>query len=201
MTACFWASSRKGLRRNTCADRLKLRIILNCGLPKQRPFFFGNAQANSKASSHLDEPSRPGSVPAINILRLAGPQPMTTALIFRRQLVRHNPVYLQQALSASKLPLEKFHRLLDLAFWVKFLKLHIIPYFIFFLFIYRVVLGPVDQNEACGAPLTRPGGGGPQLAVPPRPTISDHFLLCLQCLNCYCLQERERRKFPALPPR
>jgi len=85
---------------------------------------------------------------------------MTAALIFRRQLVRHSPVYLQQALSADKLPLEKFHRLLDLAFWVKFLKLNTIPYFIFFLFIYRVVLGPVRQNEACGAPLTRPGGEG-----------------------------------------
>ena len=58
---------------------------------------------------------------------------MTAALIFRRQLVRHSPLYLQQAPRASKLPLEKFHRLLNLAFWVKFLKLHTIPYFIFFL--------------------------------------------------------------------
>jgi hypothetical protein len=39
---------------------------------------------------------------------------MTAALIFRRQLVRHSPLYLQQAPRASKLPLEKFHRLLDL---------------------------------------------------------------------------------------
>jgi hypothetical protein len=39
---------------------------------------------------------------------------MTAALIFWRQLVRHSPLYLQQALRASKLPLEKFHRLLDL---------------------------------------------------------------------------------------
>jgi hypothetical protein len=69
MTACFWAGFRIGLRRNTCADRLKLNVFCFCGPPKQRPFFFGNAQANSKASSHLDEPSHPSSVPAINILR------------------------------------------------------------------------------------------------------------------------------------
>jgi len=44
-------------------------------------------------------------------------QPMTAALIFRRQLVRRRPFNLQQTLSASKLPLEKFHRLLDLVLW------------------------------------------------------------------------------------
>ena len=81
---------------------------------------------------------------------------MTATLIFWRQLVRLSPLNLQQTLSASKLPLEKFHRLLDLAFWVKFLKLHNIPYFIFFLFIYRVVLNPVFKppvSGACGAPI------------------------------------------------
>jgi hypothetical protein len=41
---------------------------------------------------------------------------MTAALIFRRQLVRHSALYLQQAPRASKLPLEKFHRLLDQLF-------------------------------------------------------------------------------------
>jgi hypothetical protein len=54
MTAFFWAGFRVGLRCNTRADRLKLIIILNFGPPKQRPFFFGNAKANPKASSHLD---------------------------------------------------------------------------------------------------------------------------------------------------
>jgi hypothetical protein len=83
-------------------------------------FFFGNAQANFKASSHLDESSRPGSVPAINIVRLARSQLMTAALIFRRQLVRQSTLNLQQTLSASKLPLEKFHLLLDLFFGVTF---------------------------------------------------------------------------------
>src|SRR4028118_1411077 len=66
---------------------------------------------------------------------------MTAALIFRRQLVRHNILNLQQALSASKLPLEKFHRLLDLAFWVKFLKLHTISCFVFLWDVNRVSPG------------------------------------------------------------
>jgi hypothetical protein len=54
MTADFWAGFRIGLRCNTRADRLKLSILFACGPPKQRPFFFGNAKADSKASSHLD---------------------------------------------------------------------------------------------------------------------------------------------------
>jgi len=37
---------------------------------------------------------------------------------------------------------------------------------------HRVSLDPVGQNEACGAPVTRPGGGGPQLAVPPGPRLA-----------------------------
>jgi hypothetical protein len=90
MTAFFWAGCRVGLRCNTRADRLKLHFLLIGGPPKQRPFFFGNAQANPKASSHLDEPGRPSSVPAINILRLTRSQPMTAALIFWRQLVRQS---------------------------------------------------------------------------------------------------------------
>jgi len=48
------------------------------------------------------------------------PQPMTATLIFRRQLVRHKPDLLTASSTADKLPLEKFHRLLDLAFWGKF---------------------------------------------------------------------------------
>jgi len=42
---------------------------------------------------------------------------MTAALIFRRQLVRHKPRLLTASSTADKLPLEKFHRLLDLGFW------------------------------------------------------------------------------------
>jgi hypothetical protein len=42
---------------------------------------------------------------------------MTATLIFRRQLVRHKPDLLTASSTADKLPLEKFHRLLDLAFW------------------------------------------------------------------------------------
>ena len=47
---------------------------------------------------------------------------MTAALIFRRQLVRHKPDLLTASSTADKLPLEKFHRLLDLVFWVKFFE-------------------------------------------------------------------------------
>ncbi len=68
---------------------------------------------------------------------------MTAALIFRRQLVRPRDLNLQQALNASKLPLEKFHRLLDLVFWGKFLKLNSISLFVFFGEFYRVSLDPV----------------------------------------------------------
>jgi hypothetical protein len=49
MTAGFWAGCRIGLRRNTRADRLKLSFLFDCGPPNQRPFFFWNAKANSKA--------------------------------------------------------------------------------------------------------------------------------------------------------
>jgi hypothetical protein len=44
---------------------------------------------------------------------------------------------------ADKLPLEKFHRLLDLVFWGKFLKLNSISLFVFFGEFYRVSLNPV----------------------------------------------------------
>ena len=39
-------------------------------------------------------------------------------------------------------------------------------YLFFILFLYRVSLDPIGQNEACGAPVTRPGDV-PRLAVPP----------------------------------
>jgi len=65
---------------------------------------------------------------------------MTAALIFRRQLVRSRPLYFKQVLT-DKLPLEKFHRLLDLVFWVKFLKLNIVSLFVFFGEFYRVSPG------------------------------------------------------------
>ena len=81
---------------------------------------------------------------------------MTAALIFRRQLVRHSPLYLQQAPRASKLPLEKFHRLLDLTFWGEHQKISMLAqiasnpfsillldiYLFFVLCLYRVLLRP-----------------------------------------------------------
>jgi hypothetical protein len=84
---------------------------------------------------------------------------MIAALIFRRQLVRHSPVYLQQALNTDKLPLENFHRLLDLVFWVKFLKFISISLFVFFGEFYRVSLDPVIFHLA-GLRRTSDAAGG-----------------------------------------
>jgi hypothetical protein len=44
----------------------------------------------------------------------------------------------------DKLPLEKFHRLLDLVFWGNFLKFNSISLFVFFGEFYRVSLNPVE---------------------------------------------------------
>jgi hypothetical protein len=120
------------------------------------------------------------------------PQPMTATLIFRRQLVRHKPDLLTASSTADKLPLEKFHRLLDLAFWggkhqkisilsqiacnpfgVILLDIYLFIYFIFFTFCTgyhstRLFL----TLRACGAPITRPGGRA-TLSCSSRPTITD----------------------------
>src|SRR4028118_2285084 len=87
------------------------------------------------------------------------PQPMTTALIFRRQLVRHKFDLLTASSTADKLSLEKFHRLLDLAFWVKFLKLDSISCFVFLWDVYRVSLNPVVFDLA-GLRRTPDAAGG-----------------------------------------
>jgi hypothetical protein len=68
---------------------------------------------------------------------------MTATLIFRRQLVQHKADLFTANSTADKLPLEKFHRLLDLIFWGKFLKLNSISLFVFFGEFYRVSLDPV----------------------------------------------------------
>ena len=51
MTACFWAGFRRGLRRNTCADRLKLHFLLFLSPAQTAAIFFWNAKANLEASS------------------------------------------------------------------------------------------------------------------------------------------------------
>jgi hypothetical protein len=89
------------------------------------------------------------------------PQPMTATLIFRRQLVRHKPDLFTASSTADKLPLEKFHRLLDLAFWVKFLKLNIVSLFVVFGEFYRVSLDPV----ACGALNLKCAAGGGKATI------------------------------------
>src|SRR4028118_1945806 len=55
------------------------------------------------------------------------------------------PALLTANSTADKLPLEKFHRLLDLAFWGKFLKLHTISCFVFLWDVYRVSLNPRSE--------------------------------------------------------
>jgi hypothetical protein len=84
---------------------------------------------------------------------------MTAALIFRRQLVRHKPDLFTTSSTADKLPLEKFHRLLDLAFWVKFLKFESISCFVFLWDVYRVSLNPVVFDIA-GLRRTPDAAGG-----------------------------------------
>src|SRR4028119_226668 len=108
---------------------------------------------------------------------------MTAALIFRRQLVRHKPDLPTASSTTDKLPLEKFHRLLDLAFWGKFLKFDSISLFVFFWEFYRVSLDPVGQNKACGAPITRPGGRA-TISCPPGPRLTiTKFWYCIHCLQ------------------
>jgi hypothetical protein len=63
--------------------------------------------------------------------------------------------------TADKLPLEKFHRLLDLVFWVKFLRLDIILCFVFLWDVYRVSLAPV----ACGALNLKCAAGGGKATI------------------------------------
>jgi len=70
--------------------------------------------------------------------------------------------------TADKLPLEKFHRLLDLVFWGKFLKFESISCFVFLWDVNRVSLDPVIFRLA-GLRRTSLRGRGdvPRLAVPP----------------------------------
>jgi hypothetical protein len=125
------------------------------------------------------------------------PQPMTATLIFRRQLVRPRPHLLTASSTADKLPLEKFHRLLNLVFWVKFLKSHSILSFVFLWVVYRVSPGITGYHRVSPG-ITRPGwseqglrrsynaagGGGPQLAVPPGPRLTiAKFWYCIHCLQ------------------
>ena len=121
------------------------------------------------------------------------PQPMTAALIFRRQLVRHKADLLTASSTADKLPLEKFHRLLDLVFWGKFLKFDSVSCFVFLWDVYRVSPGITGYHStrwfltlrACGAPLTRPGGRA-TLSCPPGPRLAiAKFWHCIHCLHCY----------------
>src|SRR4028119_498453 len=112
------------------------------------------------------------------------PQPMTATLIFRRQLVRHKPDLLTASSTADKLPLEKFHRLLDLAFWggkhqkisilsqiacnpfcVILLDIYLFIYFIFFTF----CTGYHTTRRVPLASECRGRGGRPAVATPPGP--------------------------------
>src|SRR4028118_167299 len=58
------------------------------------------------------------------------------------------PLQLIASSEADKLPLEKFHRLLDLVFWGKFLKFDSVSCFVFLWDVYRVSLNPVASERA-----------------------------------------------------
>jgi hypothetical protein len=135
-----------------------------------------NRTRDSLASSNDTKPIQTNNL-------VPTPQPMTATLIFRRQLVRHKPDLLTASSTADKLPLEKFHRLLDLVFWGKFLKFGSISCFVFLWVVNRVSLDPVILSGACGAPLTRPGGRA-TLSCPPGPRLAiAKFWYCIHCLQ------------------
>src|SRR4028119_1169507 len=119
------------------------------------------------------------------------PQPMTAALIFRRQLVRHKPHLFTASSTADKLPLEKFHRLLDLAFWggkhqkisilsqiacnpfyVILLDIYLFIYFIFFTF----CTGYHTTRRVPLASEWRGRGGRPAVATPPGPRLAINII-------------------------
>jgi len=58
--------------------------------------------------------------------------------------------------TTDKLPLEKFHRLLDLVFWGKFLKLDSISCFVFLWDVYRVSPGITGYHRVSPG-ITQPG--------------------------------------------
>jgi len=52
----FWAGCRIGLRRNTCADRLKSSFIIYVARPNSGHFFWKLKLILKLAQSHLDVP-------------------------------------------------------------------------------------------------------------------------------------------------
>ena len=134
-----------------------------------------NGTRDSLASSNDTKPIQTNNL-------VPTPQPMTATLIFRRQLVRHKPDLLTASSTADKLPLEKFHRLLDLAFWGgKHQKISILSqiacnsFCVILLDIYLFILYFLHSVPG----ITRPGeqargaaGGGGQPQLPP----PDHVL-------------------------
>jgi hypothetical protein len=125
---------------------------------------------------------------------------MTAALIFRRQLVRHKSHLFTAISTADKLPLEKFHRLLDLVFWGKFFKFDSISCFVFLWDVNRVSPGITGYHRVSpgitgyhstrfffagpAALHWRGRGGVPRLAAPPGPRFPiAKFWYCLQRLQ------------------
>jgi hypothetical protein len=98
------------------------------------------------------------------------------------------PPQLTASSTADKLPLEKFHRLLDLVFWGKFLKFGSISCFVFLWVVNRVspgitgyhstrfFLGGLRRSE-----LARPGGGA-KLSCSPGPRSTIAFFCCLYAI-------------------
>jgi hypothetical protein len=133
---------------------MSLDRCLSRGLMNFRCELISNRTANSVASSNDTKPIQTNNL-------VPTPQPMTTTLIFRRQLVRHKADLFIASSTADKLLLEKFHRLLDLIFWGKFLKFDTISCFVFLWDVYRVSLAPV----ACGALNLKCAAGGGKATI------------------------------------
>jgi len=126
--------------------------------------------------------------PTVPFIRSPRPQPLPTVFV---SFLFHNQVFFILC-----------YRTLKACNW---LYSALLAYF--FTFFSCVYTGCYSDPVACGARkfwVSRPGGRAINPAPPPAHVFISRFLLCLLCLLCLnycCLQERERRKFPALPPR
>ena len=126
--------------------------------------------------------------PTVPFIRSPRPQPLPAVSV---SFLFHNQVFFLSC-----------HKTLKACNW---LYSTLLAYFL--LFFSCVYTGCYSDPVACGAPkfwVSRPGGKGHNQLTPPAHVFISRFLLgllCLQCLyHCY-LQERERRKFPALLPK
>jgi hypothetical protein len=150
-----------------------------------------NRTRDSLASSNDTKPIQTNNL-------VPTPQPMTAALIFRCQLVRHKSNLLTATSTADELPLEKFHQLLDLVFWVKFLKFDTISCFVFLWDVNRVSLDPVFLGGLRRSELARPGGGAKLSCSPGSRSAIAKFWRCIHCLQLSIVSYKVLHCYPRL---